>query len=83
MSNDYNEADAKFMKEMIPHHEEAKKMAKKVYESGKNPEVKKLAKEIYNAQDGEIKQMKEWLKKRNLESGSSLSALLNKGMRGM
>ena len=39
-------------------------MAAEVYSNGKNAEVKKLAQQIYHAQDGEIKQMKEWLKKR-------------------
>ena len=68
---DYNEKDVKFVRDMIPHHESAKKMAADVYHNGKNEEIKKLAQEIYHAQDAEIKKMKKWLKDRGLPEISS------------
>jgi uncharacterized protein (DUF305 family) len=70
---DYNEKDAKFVKEMIKHHESAVTMAADVYHNGKNPEIKKLAEGIYHAQKKEIEQMKKWLEKRNIKQPLSSS----------
>jgi uncharacterized protein (DUF305 family) len=56
-------ADVDFAKSMIPHHAGAVDMAKVVLSFGKDPEIKKLAQAIIKAQETEIAQMQEWLKK--------------------
>ena len=56
-------ADVDFVKGMIPHHVAAVEMGKTVLAFGKDPEVKKLAESIIKAQETEIAQMNEWLKK--------------------
>lgn len=56
-------ADADFVKGMIPHHEGAVDMAKTVLAFGKDPEIRKLAEAIVQAQQSEIALMKAWLEK--------------------
>ena len=56
-------ADADFVKGMIPHHAGAIDMAKTVLAFGKDPEVRKLAEEIVKAQESEIALMQGWLNK--------------------
>lgn len=56
-------ADADFVKGMIPHHAGAVDMAKVVLAFGKDPELKKLAESIIAAQESEIALMQRWLEK--------------------
>ena len=56
-------ADADFVKGMIPHHEGAVDMAKTALAFGKDPAIRKLAEDIVKAQESEIAMMKAWLEK--------------------
>lgn len=64
---DYNAQDARFIKEMVDHHEMAVDMANKEISKGKEPEAIALAKAIRDAQKKEISQMKKWLKDRETD----------------
>ncbi len=56
-----NAADKKFLKEMIPHHKLAVKMAEIVMNNGTDAKVDLLAKGIIDGQSQEIKKMEKWL----------------------
>lgn len=56
-------ADIDFIKMMMAHHQGAIDMAKVELEYGKDPEARQLAEKIIAAQQEEIGQMQEWLKK--------------------
>ena len=63
MLNYTGNADADFVRGMIPHHQGAIDMAKVVIANGKDPEIRKLAEGVVKAQQAEIKQMQDWLAK--------------------
>lgn len=59
--SDFNEADVTFAQSMIPHHEQAVRMARMAKMHASTPEVKNLADKIEAAQGPEIKTMQGWL----------------------
>ncbi len=64
MSQDLGEADAefdlRFINAMIPHHQGAVVMAQDALQKSQHKEIKNLAQAIIKAQEGEIKEMKQW-----------------------
>lgn len=59
----HNEADVRFARHMVPHHEQAMEMAALVPERTDNEAVRKLASRIEQAQGPEIDQLEAWLEK--------------------
>ncbi|MGB3415168.1 MAG: DUF305 domain-containing protein [Mesorhizobium sp.] len=54
-------ADADFVRAMIPHHQAAIDMARVLLDHGKDPKLRKLAQNIITAQEKEITEMEDWL----------------------
>ncbi len=64
MMMDYTgNADADFVKSMIPHHQGAVEMAKVAVQYAKDPVVLKLAQDVIKSQTKEVDMMNAWLKK--------------------
>lgn len=53
--------DAMFASMMIPHHQDAVKMAREYLKVGKNAELKKVAQDIVSSQQKEIQELQNWL----------------------
>lgn len=53
--------DAMFASMMIPHHQDAVKMAQEYLKVGEDPEMKKIAQNIIATQPKEIKELQQWL----------------------
>ena len=59
---EFDDADVRFVQQMVPHHEQAVTMSNALLEKSEvNPEVAALAEEIRAAQQPEIDTMKSWL----------------------
>lgn len=56
-----DDPDAAFAAGMIPHHQGAVEMARIELKYGKDPDMKSLAQQIIDAQEPEIRQMRDWL----------------------
>jgi len=61
----FNDADVRFLQEMIPHHQQAIEMAELVDGRTQRPELVKLAATIITSQDAEIRTMQGFLTRWN------------------
>ena len=62
----HNDADAAFVRDMIPHHEQAVEMAEMVSRIEVSDEIVELADEIRAAQTSETAQMRRWMSEWNI-----------------
>jgi uncharacterized protein (DUF305 family) len=77
----YNQADASFIRMMVPHHRQALEMAALAPDRAKHPQVRAVASRITAAQKSEVAFFQSWLRQRGLseeEAGHD-----HAGMKGM
>jgi hypothetical protein len=55
-----SKADQDFLNEMVPHHQEALVMSRKVLKDGSDTRIRQLAQSILKGQSAEIKKMMAW-----------------------
>lgn len=77
----YNDADAFFMRMMIPHHNQALEMAALAPDRAGHEQIRALASRITAAQKPEIAVFRAWLKARNLPEDQAGHS--HAGMKGM
>lgn len=68
------DADADFVRSMIPHHQGAVDMAQEVLKSGQDAEIQALAKSIVADQQSEIAMMRAWLAKKGIPEQGEYTA---------
>lgn len=78
----HNQADVQFVKMMVPHHQQALRMAKIVLpKQGLDPQVRQMAEKIQREQGPEIAMMQSWLA--NWNAGPAMSLKQAQGMQGL
>lgn len=78
----HNQADVRFVKMMIPHHQQALRMAESVLpEQGLDPQVRQMTEKIQREQTPEIATMRSWLGAWN--AGPAMSLEQAQGMQGL
>lgn len=78
----HNQADVQFVKMMIPHHQQALRMAEIVLpKQGPDPQVRQMTEKIQREQRLEIATMQSWLGAWN--AGSAMSLEQAQGMQGL
>ena len=76
MPQDYNAADAAFVRAMIPHHATAVEMAQRYLKTGQNTTIRQMAQAIVSGQNSEIATFRAWLRARGLsEQGQGMSRM--------
>ena len=71
-SPEWNDADARFMQMMVPHHVQALAMAELAATRARDESVASLARRIQGAQGPEIRSMASWLAARGLDVPASM-----------
>ena len=78
---EFNDADVSFAQDMIPHHQQAVRMAQMAADRADSEEVRQLAADIEAAQAPEIEQMTAWLEAWGEDVPDDMSGM--EGMEGM
>lgn len=82
VSAQHNRADVRFVKMMIPHHQQALRMAEiMLSKQGLDPQVRQMAEKIQREQRPQIQTMQSWLNAWN--AGPAMSLEQARGMQGL